>query len=90
MKIKKEVRARNKKKKRKTLSERNSDLKLTSAATAAQVVNYGQVDVEALAAAGKGKLMTVAERVQLVLILPPLLGHTLHLRSPSKITSQNL
>lgn len=65
--IKKEVRARNKKKKRKTLSERNSDLKLTSAATAAQVVNYGQVDVEALAAAGKGKLMTVAERVQLVL-----------------------
>lgn len=65
--IKKEVRARNKKKKRKTLSERNADLKLTSAATAAQVVNYGQVDVEALAAAGKGKLMTVVERIQLVL-----------------------
>lgn len=65
--IKKEVRARNKKKKRKTLSERNADLKLASAATAAQVVNYGQVDVEALAAAGKGKLMTVVERVQLVL-----------------------
>ncbi len=65
--IKKEVRSRNKKKKRKTLSERNADLKLTSAATAAQVVNYGQVDVEALAAAGKGKLMTVVERIQLVL-----------------------
>ena len=65
--IKKEVRARNKKKKRKTLSERNADLKLASAATAAQVVNYGQVDVEALAAAGKGKLMTVVERIQLVL-----------------------
>ena len=65
--IKKEVRARNKKKKRKTLSERNADLKLASAATATQVVNYGQVDVEALAAAGKDKLMTVVERIQLVL-----------------------
>ena len=65
--IKKAVKARNKKKKRKSLSERNSDLKLTSAAMAAQVVSEGKVDVEALAAAGKGKLLTVAERVKLVL-----------------------
>ena len=65
--IKKEVRARSKRKKSKTLSERNANLKLTSAKTAAQVVNFGQVDVEALAAAGKGKLMTVTERVELVL-----------------------
>ena len=65
--IKKEIRARSKRKKSKTLSERNANLKLASAKTAAQVVNFGQVDVEALAAAGKGKLMTVTERVELVL-----------------------
>lgn len=55
------------KRKKRTLSERNSRLKLTSAQVAARVVQEGKVQIEALAAEGKGKLLTIGARLELIL-----------------------
>ncbi len=51
---------------KRSLVGRNANLKLTSAEEAQQVVKVGKVDLEALAAAGKGELLTLPDRIELI------------------------
>lgn len=51
---------------KRSLVGRNANLKLTSAEEAQQMVKVGKVDLEALAAAGKGELLTLPDRIELI------------------------
>ena len=64
--LKQELNSKSKRRKRKTLAERNAELKLASTEEAARVVQEGAVNVEALAAEGKGQLLSVRERLELI------------------------